>query len=130
MHINNRYKFKIIHICSSNANEKLLGFKFSLPWPSKCQTVSFHIKTTTTFKSILSFFSKCESGQYLQRIKKRNSLSHKSKIKVYVKFQSYVTMATKYRTIGNLTLKTLFSKEFVYFKQTNILIIHTNDNDN
>ena len=90
-HFNNRYKFKIIHICSSKANEKLiLGFKFSLLWQSKCQTVNFHIKTT--FKSISFFFSKCVYEQYLQSLNKRNSLFTYQK-KVSVMFQIYVTMA-------------------------------------
>ena len=44
VYINSIYKFEIIHIKSSNANQKLvLGFEFSLQWQSKCQMVSFLI---------------------------------------------------------------------------------------
>ena len=80
-----------------------------------------------TFKSILPFFSK---GVYEQSLNKRNLLFHKSKIKVSVMLQIYVTMAAKHRTIGNFSLKTFFQKQFSYFKQTRILIFHTSDNDN
>ena len=126
-HFNNRYKFKIIHICSSNANEKLiLGFKFSLLWQSKFQTVNFYIKTT--FKSILSFFSKCVYEQYLQSLNKRNSLFYISK-KGIINVPN-LRYHGKNRTISNFTLKTLFPKQFIYFKSTSIYIFHTNDNGN
>ena len=36
----------------------------------------------------------------------------------------------KNRTIRNFTLKTLFPNQFFYFKQTSILIFHTNDTGN
>ena len=45
-------------------------------------------------------------------------------------FQINITMATKNRTIGEFTLKTLFPKQFTYFKQKSILMIHTNENEN
>ena len=79
---------------------------------------------------ILSFSSKYVYEQYLQSLNKRNSLFNKSKIKLSVIFQIYVTMTTKHKTIDNFTLKTLFPKPFIYFKQNSILISHTNDNDN
>ena len=48
-------------------------------------------------------------------------------------FQIFVTMATKHRTVGEVTLKTSFTKHFIFFKQRNILnnsyklIISTSD---
>ena len=79
----------------------------------------YYMSSPNTYMTILTF-----------SLNKRNLLFNKSKIKVSVMFQIYVTMATKDQTIGNFTLKTLFPRLCIYFQQNSILIIHTNDNDN
>ena len=79
-----------------------------------------------TFKSILPFFSK---GVYEQSLNKK-FVFPQIKNKGIGNVTNLRYRGSKTLTIGNFSLKTLFPKQFFYFKQTSILIFNTSDNDN